>query len=93
MWNFKKEMFKSYSSAIVPIISCQCFDLTSFTVNPEETTTFGTTFRYTDCESNSIVNVFVSNNTSTKVCGKKVSILSGDPGSITISETDCCILP
>jgi hypothetical protein len=74
-----------------PPIECECFELNSFEAPPGQTTIGGTNFRYIACGTNEITNIFVENNLPISVCGKKVVIISGDAGTISISAINCCL--
>jgi hypothetical protein len=80
----------STSTTTTTINPCNCYALSSTAPDPEEPTEGFTNFRYDSC-SDEIIDISVLNDTVINICAKKTpSIISGDPGSVTPSEIDCC---
>jgi hypothetical protein len=70
---------------------CACYTLTNDTPLPPQPALGATTFQYRDCDGN---NQFVTafEGSPVDVCARVGSVRrnSGDPGSITLAEFDCC---
>jgi hypothetical protein len=76
-------------------VGCLCYTLTNDPPAPPEPALGATTFQYRQCDGGSIQFITVFDGSPVNVCARVGTVVrnSGDPGSISESEFDCCVEP